>query len=396
MLNMPRRLPAIFLIGLLPVLQSCGGGSLAPVGSSVSARGGATVTDIRIRHAPEHSRFVFELSGPPSYKVFKLRNPGRVVIDLRGAKIRTAIPRGADTGQFIRRIRHGARSGGTRVVFDLAKPTRFYAQALKPRGRYQYRLVADFHRPKGAPAQKRKTRPRRKGSDLLVLIDPGHGGEDPGATGRRRPYEKTIVLQISKRLKAAIDRQPGLRAELTRGGDYYISLRKRTDIARRRNADMFISVHANGARNRSARGASVYALSRSGASSETAKWLANKENASDLVGGVSLADKEDIVADVLLDLSMSATVKDSLSLGRDVLTQLKRISRLHIDRVEQAGFVVLKSPDIPSILVETAFMTNSADKKLLENPRHQRRLANAIAAGVRSHVAKNRSRYARR
>ena len=159
---------------------------------------------------------------------------------------------------------------------------------------------------------------------------------------------------------------------------------------------MFISVHANGARNRSARGASVYALSRSGASSETAKWLANKENASDLVGGVSLADKEDIVADVLLDLSMSATVKDSLSLGRDVLTQLKRISRLHIDRVEQAGFVVLKSPDIPSILVETAFMTNSADKKLLENPRHQRRLANAIAAGVRSHVAKNRSRYARR
>ncbi|MGR3913620.1 MAG: N-acetylmuramoyl-L-alanine amidase [Gammaproteobacteria bacterium] len=401
-------LPRLLTAALMLALPGCGGGGVVPPAlisglpsatsttstASAAYRGGAVIGDIRIRHSPEHSRFVFALNRPPAYRVLRLHNPERVVIDLRGVQVRTAIPRGADTGQFIRRIRHGARGGGARVVFDLAKPARFYAQVLKPSGRYQYRLVADFHRPKGAPPSQRALPPRKKKSDLLVLIDPGHGGEDPGALGRRA-YEKNVVLQIARKLKRAIDKQRGMRAELTRGGDYYISLRKRTDIARRRNADMFISIHADAVNNRSARGASVYALSRSGASSETAKWLANKENASDLVGGVSLADKEDLLAEVLLDLSMSTTVNDSLRLGRDVLAQLKTIGRLHSKRVEQAGFAVLKSPDIPSILVETAYITNPSEEKLLISARHQNRIAAAIAAGIKRHIAKNRNRYAK-
>ncbi|MGR3985082.1 MAG: N-acetylmuramoyl-L-alanine amidase, partial [Gammaproteobacteria bacterium] len=252
-----RLLPAMLIAPLL-ALQGCGGGlSPAPMraGNPPAVYGGAAViSDIRIRHAPDHSRFVFELNRPPVYKVLKLRNPARVVIDLRGAQVRTAIPRTSDTGQFIRRIRHGARRGNTtRVVFDLAKPARSHVQTLKPSGRYQYRLVADFHRPKGAAAPKRALPPRKKKSDLLVLIDPGHGGEDPGALGRRT-YEKHVVLQIARKLKIAIDKQSGMRAELTRRGDYYISLRKRTGIARRRNADLFISVHADAVKNRNARG----------------------------------------------------------------------------------------------------------------------------------------------
>ncbi|MGI9310431.1 MAG: N-acetylmuramoyl-L-alanine amidase, partial [bacterium] len=275
-------------------------------------------------------------------------------------------------------------------------PVRYSINMLKPSGGYRYRLVVDFHHRDAAVATERVTKPttpRAAKTELLILIDPGHGGEDPGATGKRT-YEKHVVLAIAKKLKARIDQRPGRRAELTRASDYYIPLRKRTRIAQQRDADLFISIHADAFTNTRARGASVYALSQRGASSETAKWLANKENAADLAGGINLSERRDDVAHVLLDLSMHDTVNQSISLGRDVLAELKKIGRVHSKRVEQAGFVVLKSPDIPSILVETAYITNPAEEKLLMSPKHQDRIAAAIVAGVERHIAKNGNRYA--
>jgi len=206
--------------------------------------------------------------------------------------------------------------------------------------------------------------------------------------------EKDVVLSIAKRLKTKIDREPGLRAQLTRSGDYYIGLRKRTRIARDKQADIFVSIHADAFKNKNARGASVYALSQRGASSETARWLANKENSSDLVGGVSLADKDNLLAEVLLDLSMTKTVSESISFGREVLSELKKIGRVHSKRVEQAGFAVLKSPDIPSILIETAYITNPTEEKLLKSSSHQDKIANAVVVGIRRYLKKSGGIYA--
>ena len=225
------------------------------------------------------------------------------------------------------------------------------------------------------------------------MIDPGHGGEDSGARGRRA-YEKTVVLQIAKRLLTLINAEPGMQAELTRKGDYYVNLRKRSALARQRRADIFVSVHADAFKDSRARGASVYALSLRGATSESAKILANKENLSDLAGGINLADKDDLLAEVLLDLSMSSTINESISFGREVLDELKKIGRVHSKRVEQAGFVVLKSPDVPSILVETAYITNPEEEKLLRSEKHQNRLAKAILNGIKRYVAKNPGYYA--
>jgi N-acetylmuramoyl-L-alanine amidase len=287
------------------------------------------------------------------------------------------------------------------LVFDLKKPVRYFIQMLKPSNNFQYRLVVDFYHhdfdperktPEPAPLPEPGA-PRDPDRDILIVIDPGHGGEDSGALGKKS-YEKTVVLQISKRLKALVDAQPGMRAELTRTGDYYVKLRKRSSIARLKRADMFISVHADGFKDPRARGASVYALSTRGATSEAAKILANKENLSDLAGGVSLADKDDLLAGVLLDLSMSSTINESISFGREVLAELKKIGRVHSKRVEQAGFAVLKSPDVPSILVETAFITNPSEEKLLKSKKHQDRIARAILSGVKRYIAKSPAYYA--
>ncbi len=350
--------------------------------------GAVTVNEVRMWHAPDRSRIVFDMDAQPEFRVFTLENPGRVVIDLSESKLIGSMPSPGTTGPFLKQIRLGYPEPKTmRLVFDLDKPVRYDIQFLKPIDHYQHRLVVDFY-PYGAvlkPAPKVKKSnpsiPRQPDQDILVLIDPGHGGEDPGAVGRKS-YEKRIVLEISKKLKALIDKQPGMRAELTRTGDYYIPLRKRTRIARNKKADLFVSIHADGFKNKKARGASVYALSQSGATSETAKWLADKENASDLVGGVSLSDKEDVVAEVLLDLQMTKVVNESIRFGREVLDELNKIGRLHSRRVEQAGFAVLKSPDIPSILIETAYMTNPQDEKLLNNSKHQQKIARAIVSGI--------------
>ncbi|MEM7195553.1 MAG: N-acetylmuramoyl-L-alanine amidase [Pseudomonadota bacterium] len=371
---------------------------IASLTGNSAAHADATVNDIRMWHAPDRSRIVFDMDLQARFEVFTLDNPGRVVVDLDATQIGAQLPSPEKAGQFIAGIRAGKpKTGVSRLVFDLKKPVRYFVQLLKPSGEHRYRLVVDFYHQEAVVETDEqplppKKQPRKPDEDLLILIDPGHGGEDSGARGKRS-WEKKVVLQISRRLQHHINRQPGLRAELTRDGDYYIPLRKRTRIARQKGADLFISVHADAFKNPKARGASVYALSQRGASSETARWLANKENASDLAGGVSLADKDNLLAGVLLDLSMTKTVSESISFGRDVLSELKKIGRVHSKRVEQAGFVVLKSPDIPSILVETAYITNPTEEKLLNSRDHQEKIASAITRGVQSYLRKNQGLY---
>jgi len=220
-------------------------------------------------------------------------------------------------------------------------------------------------------------------------VDAGHGGEDPGASGSRfRTKEKNVTLQIARRLKRLIDAQPGMRAVLTRSGDYYIGLRKRMALARKHRADLFVSIHADAFRDKRVRGSSVYVLSKRGASSEAARWLAESENSADLVGGVSLDDKDDVLASVLLDLSQSATQHASLSAASEVYGQLRQVGKVHGRRVQQAGFMVLKSPDVPSMLVETGFISNPKEERNMRDPKHQERMARAIMAGVKKFFAK--------
>lgn len=355
----------------------------------------AQVNDIRMWHAPDRSRIVFDMDAGARFNVFTLIKPDRVVIDLKNTQLKGLMPTSGTTGQFIEQIRLGYPKPDTmRLVFDVKKPVRYFIQMLRPIDNYKYRLVVDYyHQDAVVEADKldvsskpaiRKP-PRNPNDELLILIDPGHGGEDPGASGSRA-REKNVVLDIAKKLKSQINGEPGLRAELTRKGDYYVGLRKRTRIARDKNADIFVSIHADAFTKKNASGASVYVLSQRGASSETAKRLADKENSADLIGGVSLADKDDLVAEVLLDLSMSKTASESINFGRQVLSELKKIGKVHSKRVEQAGFVVLKSPDIPSILVETAYITNPKEETLLQSKSHQSLLAKAVVSGIKRYL----------
>jgi N-acetylmuramoyl-L-alanine amidase len=219
--------------------------------------------------------------------------------------------------------------------------------------------------------------------DIIIAIDAGHGGEDPGAIGPQRQREKDVVLAIAKELNALLKADKGFRPTMIRSGDYYVSLRGRRDLARQRQADLFVSIHADAFKRREAHGASVYALSTKGATSTAARYLAQRENESDLVGGVTLSDKDDILAGVLADLSMTSTLDNSLKLGDKVLRHVDKVAKLHKTRVEQAGFAVLKSPDIPSILVETGFISNPSESKLLSSGSYQKKMARAIHAGIR-------------
>ncbi|MDE0095620.1 MAG: N-acetylmuramoyl-L-alanine amidase [Gammaproteobacteria bacterium] len=360
-------------------------------GFLVSTAHGAVIKEIRMWHAPDRSRIVFDMDHHSRFNVFTLEDPVRVVIDLDNAVLKGRIPAPGTTGQFIRRIRQGTHDGGTtRLVFDLAKPVRYFVRMLKPSSGYQYRLVVDFYHHTYNPEKPAPDIPadRRGDRGFLVIVDPGHGGEDPGALGRKSK-EKDIVLQISRRLKKLIDASPGMRAELTRTGDYYVNLRQRSALARRRRADMFVSVHADAFTSPSARGASVYALSLRGATSEAARLLANQQNLSDLAGGVNLAGKDPQVARTMLGLSMDKTIDQSILFGREVLDELENVGRIHSARVEQAGFVVLKSPDVPSILVETGYITNPTEEKLLRSDQHQQRIARAIMKGIERYLDKN-------
>ena len=379
----------------------------------------ANFEGVRVSETDEGTRLVLDLDGKPSYKVFTLSNPTRLVVDLKQSKKKQSLSLPTLTNTPIKSIRQGIQpNNGLRIVFDLNKPITFNDQTLTPNGNYPHRLVIDLQheRKKKAtpPAQKAKNEPKQPEKivkkepekpvskpvvvkktkpvtrrDIVIAIDPGHGGQDPGAVGRLGTKEKDVVLAIARRLAKHIDKEPGMRAYMTRNSDTFIRLRDRIKRAHNNGADMFISIHADAFHNRKAKGASVYVLSEKGASSEAAKLLADKENAADLAGGVSINDKDDLLASVLLDMSQDASLEGSLEVASSVLGGLKRVGSVHKKHVESAGFAVLKSPDIPSILVETAFISNPDEERKLRSPRHQEKLAKAMLTGIRTYFKRN-------
>ncbi len=353
------------------------------------------VTNVRIWPAPDHTRVVFDLDTAAAYNVFVLDEPDRVVIDMKHTRLITDIRRPSRPDRLIHRIRSAPRkNGGLRVVLDLKERARPRSFALGPNQSYGHRLVVDLYpRPAdpGIAAAESDTRQEEAGGlrDVVVAVDAGHGGEDPGAVPRHGVHEKDVALSISRELKKAIDAREGMRAVLTRKGDYYVGLRRRVELARQAGADLFVSVHADAFRDKRVHGASVYVISRRGASSEAARWLAARENAADLAGGVSLDEMEEGLATVMLDMNQTGSIRASREVGRRVLSQLGRIGRLHKRRVERAGFMVLKAPDIPSILVETGFITNPRDERRLQDPAERRAIAGAIAEGIAGYFAIN-------
>ena len=346
------------------------------------------IAGMRSWTAPDNTRIVFDLSGRADYRYFVLERPWRLVVDFKDSRLKGRLA--LSDGGLIRRVRSSRRRDhDLRVVFDLRARPEIKAFQLPPTAAYGHRFVIDMRLPtKGAKAVKGQassplkatpSRPR----DVVVAIDAGHGGEDPGATGHHGIREKDVVLAIARRLARRIDRAPGMHAVLIRDGDYYISLRERTQRARKAHADLFVSIHADSFRSRRARGASIYILSPNGATDEMARWLAERENGADLIGGISLEDKDDMLASVLLDLSQNAAIEASYEAASDVLKAFRPVLRLHKKEVQRAGFVVLKSPDVPSMLVETAFITNPEDERRLNSSREQERIAKALYKGVR-------------
>ncbi|MGM0536345.1 MAG: N-acetylmuramoyl-L-alanine amidase [Pseudomonadota bacterium] len=392
----------------------------------------ASVDNLRLWAAPDHARLVFDLSSPTRANVFSLDNPRRLVIDLDDSQLNADAERLDLEGSAISTLRTGVRDGnGLRVVLELEREVEPRHFTLAPNDQYGHRLVVDLEYPgesavedpidpieamireqeiaaerarseavaDGAdPAdidaaqvlEPAKPHPRR---DIIIAIDAGHGGEDPGAIGPAGTREKDVVLEMAKRLARLVNDAEGFRAVMVRDGDYYIGLRQRTRIAREQKADFFVSLHADAFNSPRPNGSSVYALSQRGATSETAQWLAASENEADLIGGVdgslSLDDKDEVLRGVLLDLTMTATLNDSLTIGGQVLDQLGRVNRLHKSRVEQAGFMVLKSPDIPSLLVETGFISNPEEERRLREGGYQQRMVEALFGGIRSHFQRN-------
>lgn len=364
--------------------------SVAAADAGAQAR---QIDELRMHDAPDYTRVVFDVSGPVRYELFTLDNPRRVVIDIAGARPRPGFdPTRAAVAGRVSAARGAPRGDGYRVVLEVSRPVRAESFSLAPVAPYGHRLVVDLH---GAAAEARQPPPavrRDERRDVVIAIDAGHGGEDPGAVGPDRIYEKHVVLSIARRLAKHIDAMPGYRAVLVRDGDYYIALRDRVRIARDQRADLFLSLHADAFKSANVSGASVYTLSDRGATSETARWLAEKENRSDLIGGVgavSLGDKDDVLAHVLLDLSMDANRSASIEAGASLLRALGGATRLHKRGVEQAGFAVLKAPDVPSILVETGYISNPAEARRLNQADHQERIARALAAGVRNYMEDN-------
>jgi len=349
----------------------------------------ADVDGFRVWTDPEKTRAVLDLDSRTEYQLFTLENPARVVIDLPKSSLDHTLTFTEEHAGVISGVRHGAPDKNTlRVVLDLENASDVKSFLLDPTGAYGYRLVVDLF-PKNSRNSKTTLKQvsamQASDRDVVVAIDAGHGGEDPGATGKNRTREKDVVLAIAKELKKTIDAQPGMKAVLTRTGDYYIPLRDRFEKARKYRADLFVSIHADAFRKREVSGSSVFVLSSKGASSEYARRLAASENSSDLVGGVTLSDKDEMLASVLLDLSQSATMEASNSVADSVFGSLRAQGKTHKNRVEHANFMVLKSPDVPSILVETAFISNPSEEKRLRNPAWQRKTARAITDGIQNY-----------
>ena len=349
---------------------------------------GTTVENVRIWAERDKTRVVLDLSRSVQHNIFTLRGPDRVVIDLKDSRLAQNFANMPDGAGSVRSIRSAVRADGQlRVVLDLNETVRSRTFAAGPNAQYGDRLVIDLHRAGQLAPVKTAADAYRPGRDIVIAIDAGHGGHDPGSVGPRKTKEKDVALQISRELARRINAEPGMKAVLIRDRDVYIDHRERTAIARRHKADLFVSVHADSVADRRANGASVYALSLKGASDEAARQLARRENAS--VGGVSLEDKDDVLASVLLDLSQNASLSASLDVGNRVAGEMGKIAKMHRTKVQQAGFLVLKSPDLPSILVETAFISNPAEEKKLRDKGYQGRLSNAVLAGIRSYFYTN-------
>ena len=377
----------------------------------------AQVVSTRIWPARDYTRVTIESKNELKYTLFALKDPERLVLDFEGAELSPALAElhgKVTTGDpYIEKLRVGRyRQGVLRLVLDLKTSVNAQAFGLKPVADYGHRLVLDLYPlvppdplaalieqfekaiPPAAPpvaGTPAPTRPQPTKIERLaiIVIDAGHGGEDPGALGRLGSREKDITLMIAKRLKALIDAEPNMRALLTRDADYFLPLHVRVEKARKVKADLFVSIHADAFVRPDARGSSVFALSGRRATSEAARWLAKKENEADLVGGVSLDVKDRHLAQTLLDLSQTATMDHSLRLGRSVLRELGTVNTLHKPHVEQASFAVLKAPDVPSILVETAFISNPEEEKRLNDHAYQDRLARALLSGIRQYIAKH-------
>ena len=390
----------------------------------------ANIQSMRLSHADSDTRLVIDLDTAFQYSVFSLKNPARLVVDLKNSRQKNSLKIPDLLNSPIRGIRHASWDKNTlRLVLDLEHNVAFDTQTLPPNSGYPHRLVIDLHSAMNiaaatpqtinnnvnstpSPATKvnsvddapqitekpaeiiiqsptittKKSMARR---DIIIAIDAGHGGQDSGALGRHGTKEKDIVLAIAKRLAKIVNQERGMRAYLTRDKDIFIPLRQRIKKARNNKADMFISIHADAFKDPKAKGASVFVLSERGASSEAAKMLANKENAADLAGGISLEDKDDMLASVLLDLSQTASLEASFEVANTVLAGLKRVGNVHKKHVESAAFVVLKSPDIPSILVETAFVSNPDEERKLNSVSHQNKIARAILSGISNYFKRN-------
>ena len=357
------------------------------------------IQGVRTHEAPDYVRVVLDTSKASKYSILELKNPHRIVIDVKGAKPRSGLSLNSSKElTHIKGLRGGQRKDGYRIVVDAEigfKPKTF---TLKPIAPYGHRLVADLYFPKNKAQRRTEQRagsppaPVASGRDVMIAIDAGHGGEDPGALGPRKIQEKHVVLQIAQRTANEIKKQKGFDAFLIRDGDYYLGHRKRTALARDKRADLFVSIHADAFKQASVTGASVYTLSDRGATSETAKWLAERENQSDMLGGVgnvSLDDKDPMLAQVLLDLSMDGNRSQSIQVGEAVLRNIGKVTKLHKKQLEQAAFLVLKSPDMPSILVETGFISNPGEAKKLAQASHQLKLSKAITAGITEFMRAN-------
>jgi len=374
--------------------RSIAAGLLFPVALLVSPSLSATeLSALRIWDSPEYTRAVFEISAPADYKVFHLDNPERIVVDVKRGSLAKNVANGLSGGggkSLVKSVRSGKPDNDTlRIVLDLGAKARPKSFLLAPAEHYSHRLVVDLFPNEKAPEPQAKV--ARKASqvearNVLIAIDAGHGGEDPGAIGANRgEHEKNITLAVARALKSAIEHEPGMSAFLVRDGDYFIPLKRRYEIAREKKADLFVSIHADASEDGGGTGASVFMLSRKGASSQAARMLAQRENQSDLVGGVSLDDRDSSLAAVLLDLSQGATLAASDQVANQVLASLKQVGTVHKRDVQRANFVVLRAPDVPSILVETAYITNPEDAKKLRDPEYRESMAEAMLEGMRNY-----------
>ena len=422
-------------------LRAGSGGLLFAAASPLFAQS-ASIVAVRVWPSPDYTRVTLELEAPLKYSHQVLKNPERLVLDIDDltltGKVKDIVSQITANDPYIGGVRVGQfKAKVVRLVFDLKTEINPQVFALKPVGEYGHRLVLDLYpanpadpllalldkrelpadltpdsrteerspaAPKTEPeprvAEKAEARPAARAEDakpgrpvvtrmVTIALDPGHGGEDPGAVGRRGTYEKHVTLAVAKRLKERIDAEPNMRCMLTRDADFFVPLNVRVQKARRVQADLFVSIHADAWIKPSARGSSVFALSEKGATSSAAGWLAKKENDADLIGGVNLGTHDRDLAKVLLDLSTTAQINDSLKLGRAVLAELGNINELHKATVEQAGFAVLKAPDIPSILIETAFISNPEEEKRLNDEVYQDKMAQSIMKGIRTYFSKN-------